>query len=143
MSLRTQSGFTLAESLVAAALLAITLGGVFYALAAFGRHVAWQIAPQRRAAAILARQTLHVAEDAWKYGTPGNAPSGTQGGVSTTIALDGDSATISVTVRYTPEPGARGDSGIVAVSGQVEQRSPLPGSTIERPGLVPLPSAAP
>lgn len=143
MSLRTQSGFTLLESVVAAALLAITLGGVFYALASFGRHVAWQIAPQRRAASVLARQTLHVAQDAWKYGSPGSAPSGTQDGVTTTIAPNGDSATISVAVRYTPEPGGRSDGGIVTVSGEVEQRSPLPGSTIERPGTVALPSAAP
>lgn len=143
MSLRTQSGFTLLETIVAMAIVAVSLGASFYALTSFGRHAAWQMAPQRRAALLLARQTLRVAENAWKYGSPGSAPAGTQGGVTTSVSVSGSSATLAVTVRYSPEPGGRDDTGVVTVSGEVTQKSPLPGSQIDRPGFVPLPSGAP
>lgn len=156
MSLRRQSGVTLLETLVAAALLIVAAGGVLYVLAAFGKHVAQQGGPARMAALVVAQQTLRVAQDAWKYGSPGAAPSGSQSitlplnasgtapaTLTTTVSGSGTSAQVTVTVRYTPEPGRSGDSGIVSVSGEVVQKAPLPGSQVSKPGLIPLPSGAP
>lgn len=155
MRTRTQSGITLVETAVAAGIVAIALGGAFFALAQFGKYIRQQGGPARTAALALAQQTLHIAQNAWKYGSPGSAPSGTQtlalpydkaasaaATVTSTIAGSGTSAQITVTVRYTPEPGRR-DSGVVTMSGVVAVKAPQPGSQVDRPGLVPLPSGAP
>lgn len=152
---RRQSGITLVETAVAAGIIAIALGGTLFALAQFGRYVRQQGGPARTAALVAAQQTLRVAQDAWKYGSPGSAPSGTQtialpineaavapATITTTVAGSATSAQITVTVRYTPEPG-RNDSGVVTLSGQLAVKAPLPGSHIDRPGLVPLPGGAP
>ena len=148
MSLRRQSGITLVETAVAAAIVAIALGGAVAAMAMFGKYVAQTDSPARRASLLLAQQTLRVAQNAWKYGSPGAAPSGTQiatlpnASVTTSIAGSGTSAQITVTVRYTPDP-AHADSGVVSISGQLTAKAPLPGSELDRPGLVPLPAGAP
>lgn len=152
---RAQSGITLIETAVAAGILAVAVGGALFAIAQFGKFVRQQGGPARTAALIRAQQTLHIAQNAWKYGSPGTAPSGTQiialaynktatepATITTAIAGGGTSAQITVTVRYTPEPG-RNDPGVVTISGELTAKAPLPGSQINRPGLVPLPSGAP
>jgi len=145
----------LLEAAVAAAIVATAIGGVLFAVIAVGKYSAQQAGPARTAALLLAQQTLRVAIDAWKYGSPGNAPAGTQtvqlpsgasGSTAASLATDvsgnGTSERVTVTVRYTPEPG-RGDPGIVSISGDVVVKAPLPGLQVSRPGLVPLPSGAP
>lgn len=143
------------ETAVAAGIVAIALGGALFALAQFGKYVRGQAGPARTAALVAAQQTLRLAQNAWKYGSPGSAPSGTQtialaynkgasapATITTAIARSGPSAQITVTVRYTPEPG-RNDPGVVTISGELIAKAPLPGSRIDRPGLVPLPLGAP
>lgn len=156
MNLRVQSGVSLVETAVAAAILAIAVGTALWATAAFAKHVAQQGGPARMAALVTAQQTLRVAQDAWKYGSPGSAPSGSQqialalradtsepATLTTSVSGSTSPVQITVTVRYTPEPGRHGDSGIVSVSGEVDVKAPLPGSRVDRPGLVALPSGAP
>ena len=152
---RSQSGITLVETAVAAAIVVVAIGGVLFAIASFGKFVRRQGGPGRMAALVAAQQTLRIAQNAWKYGAPGSAPSGSEtitlplnsattapATITTAIASSGTSAQLTVTVRYTPEPG-RNDSGVVVLSGPVSVKAPLPGSQIDRPGLVPLPSGAP
>lgn len=152
---RAQSGITLIETALAAAIIVVAVGGALFAIASFGKHLREQGGPEHVAALIAAQQTLRIAQDAWKYGSPGSAPAGSQSvslplnkataqpaTITTTIVPNGASAQITVTVQYTPEPG-RHDSGIVTVRGQLVAKAPLPGSQIDRPGLVPLPSGAP
>ncbi len=155
MRLRSQSGITLVETAVAAGLVAIAAGTVLYGIAMFGRFAGQQGGAARMAALLTAEQTLRIAQDAWKYGTPGDAPNGSQtislplsasttqpALMTTTLSPSGASAQITVSIRYTPEPG-RGDPGVVSVSGNVYAKAPLPGSQIDRPGLVAMPSGAP
>lgn len=148
MKLRSQSGITLVEAAVAAGIVTIAAGTALFAVAMFGRHIAQQGGTARMAALLLAQQTLRVAQDAWKYGSAGSAPTGTQsislpGTVTTRLAAGTTPAQITVTVRYTPEPGRNGDSGVVQVTGELDVKAPLPGSRVERPGLIPLPGSAP
>ncbi|HEY9180048.1 MAG TPA: prepilin-type N-terminal cleavage/methylation domain-containing protein [Candidatus Baltobacteraceae bacterium] len=156
MNLRRQSGITLLETTIAAALLAIAAGGALFALSSFGAHIAQQGGPARMAALVAAQQTLRIAQDAWKYGSPGSAPSGSQtialplstqttapALLTTTVSAGATSAQITVTVQYTPEPGRSGDPGVVMLSANVSEKAPLPGSQVTKPGLVPLPSGAP
>jgi type II secretory pathway pseudopilin PulG len=151
-----QSGITLLETAVAAGILAVAIAGVLFALTAFSKFIAQQAGVARMAALTLAQQTLRVAQNAWKYGSPGTAPSGSQAAVlplslSTTapatltssVTMSGTSAQMTVTVRYTPEPNRPGDSGVVSVTGDLVQKAPLPGSQVSRPGLIPMPSGAP
>ena len=138
----------LLEALVAVAIAALAAGASLWALAGFGKHLAQPGGAARSAALALAQQTLRVAQDAWKYGSPGSAPAGTQavalpGTITTAISSASAPAQILVTVRYTPQPGRSGDTGVVSVSGAVDVKAPLPGSSVYRPGLVPLPSGAP
>lgn len=155
MRLEGESGLTLVETVVAAAIVAVAAGGALYAIASFGKFARQQGGPARMAALAVAQQTLRIAQNAWKYGSPGDAPSGVQtialplnrattapASVTTSVVSDGTSAQIAVTVRYTPEPG-RSDSGLISVSGELSVKAPLPGSQVARPGLVPLPSGAP
>jgi type II secretory pathway pseudopilin PulG len=134
------------EGAVAAAILAIAAGAALYALSSFGKYVAQQNSPQRKAALLLAQQTLRMAQNAWKYGSPGSAPAGTQttgfASVSTSLSGGGATAQLSVTVRYTPAP-EHDDSGTVTISGELSAKAPRPGTQIDHPGLVPLPSGAP
>lgn len=146
----------LIEAIVAAAIVTVVSAAVFWAVASFGKHVAQQGGPARTAALLVAEQTLRVAQDAWKYGSPGSAPSGSQSitlplrsatsapaTITTAISASTSPTQISVTVNYTPEPGRNGDTGVVTVTGQVDVKAPLPGSQVNRPGLIPLPSGAP
>lgn len=146
----------LLETAVAAAIVAVAVGTALWAIAAFAKHVAQQGGPARTAALIAAQQTLRVAQNAWKYGSPGSAPAGSQSitlplsaatsapaTITTTISGSASPAQITVTVQYTPEPDRSGDSGVVSVSGEVGVKAPLPGSQVNRPGLIPLPSGAP
>jgi len=147
---------TLLETAVAAAILAIAVTAALYAVAAFGKFTAQQGSPARMAALAAAQQALRIAQNAWKYGAPGAAPSGAQSitlplstnttapaTLTTTLSASGASAQLTVTVHYTPEPGRAGDPGVVSVSGEVAEKAPLPGSQVQRPGLVPMPSGAP
>lgn len=151
-----QAGFSLVEALVAAGIVALACSAWLGACAAFARYAAHPISPVRAAAALLAEQTLRVAQDAWKYGSPGAAPSGTwrrsidvdTPGASPVPAPVGVTATLSggaleVTVRYTPDPLRPDDSGEVTMSGTLLPRAPLPGSALQAPGLIPAPSGAP
>lgn len=155
MKLGSQTGITLVETAVAAAIVAVAAGTALYGVAAFGKYASQQEGPARSAALVAAQQTLRVAQDAWKYGSPGSAPSGTQSIVlpasaattapatmRTTISSNGASAQLTVTVEYTPQPG-RNDPGVVSISASVDEKAPLPGSQVNRPGLVPMPSGAP
>jgi type II secretory pathway pseudopilin PulG len=152
---RLQSGITLVETAVAAALIAVAAGAALYALTVFGRHVGQQGGPARTAALIAAQQTLRIAQNVWKYGSPGNAPAGSQSitlpisasttapaTLTTSVDASTSPARITVTVQYTPEPDRAGDSGIVSISGEVDAKAPLPGTQVQRPGLVPIPSGA-
>lgn len=155
MRLRNESGVTLVETAVAAAVVAVAAGGALFAIASLAKHTRMQGGAARTAALVAAQQTLRIAQNAWKYGSPGSAPSGSQtlmlpsgsattapATLTTTVAPSGTAAQITVSVHYTPEPG-RDDSGIVTVSARVLVKAPLPGSQIDRPGLVALPSGAP
>jgi hypothetical protein len=138
----------LVETAIAAAIIAIAAGGALYAIGNFGKYLAQQSGPRHAAALVLAQQTLRVAQDAWKYGSPGGAPSGTQslalpGSVTTSVSPSGSSAQITVTVQYTPDPAHRSDPGTVTIQGRADTKAPLPGSQIVRPGLIPLPTGAP
>jgi type II secretory pathway pseudopilin PulG len=134
------------EAAVVATILAIAAVAALSAIATFGKYVARQDSQQRKAALLLAQQTLRIAQNAWKYGSPGTAPAGTQSTgaatISTAISGSGASQQITVTVRYTPAP-EHNDSGTVSISGALSVKAPLPGTRVDRPGLVPLPSGAP
>lgn len=108
------------------------------------------------AALSIAQQELRIAQNAWKYGSPGAAPSGSQtialplsaattapATITTTVSAGGTTAQLTVSVRYTPEPDRSGDPGVVSVSGEVAEKAPLPGSQVDKPGLIPMPSGAP
>lgn len=152
---RGQSGITLVETALAAGIIVVAAGGALFAITSFAKHLRDQGGAAHAAALIAAQQTLRIAQNVWKYGSPGSAPAGSQtvalplnkvttqpATITTRVVPNGTSAQITVTVQYTPEPG-RQDSGVVTMSGQVSAKAPLPGSQIDRPGLVPLPSGAP
>lgn len=141
-----QRGFALLEAIVLVAIVAIGAGGLLLAASA-----AAKLSPDadrsRTAASLLATQTLRVAEDAWKYGSAGNAPSGTATAllpvpgsnaplpvtISSAIeAQSADGAAISVTVSY--------PTGAITESAAVRIKAPLPGTQVERPGLIPQPN---
>ena len=161
MRAHAQAGITLVETAVAGAVIAIGIGGLLFALGSFARFTAHQAGPVRRAATALADQTLRIAENTWKYGAPGSAPSGTTantltaaraGAAPTTVpvtiatSLSSVSATgaqITVTVRYTPDPGHPSDDGVISVTGHADVKAPAPGSQVTEPGAIPQPSGAP
>lgn len=161
MNHRAQAGFTLLEAAISSAIVALVAGGSLFAISSFGRFTANQAGPVRKAALLLADQTLRVAQDAWKYGSPGNAPSGSTIAqvpvafpnatpssapvtVSTTISsITATDAQITVQVRYTPDPGHPADSGTISVSGAATVRAPVPGSQLISPNAIPEPSGAP
>jgi prepilin-type N-terminal cleavage/methylation domain-containing protein len=142
-----QSGFSLIEAVIAAAIAAVAAGAWLSATNAFGRFAANQASPARSAALLLAEQTLRVAQDAWKYGSPGNAPSGTWTAgsftVQTVVSGGAVSSDITVQVSYTPDPLRPADSGMVTLHGTLSVKAPLPGTRIVRPALIPQPSGAP
>ena len=151
--MKRQRGFALLEAIAVLAITSLCAGALLLAVLA---SASIGLAPgrNRTAAALLAAQTLRGAENAWKYGSPGNAPAGPvpasmlvpgSGAVPVTISSEiasqsADGATISVTVSYPPERA--GDSGAITVTGALRVKAPLPGSQIERPGFIPQPAAA-
>lgn len=154
--MEAQRGFALLEAVAVVAIVSL-FGGIL--IMAISAAVRMESRPERNRAAaeILAAQTLRVAEDAWKYGTPGDAPRGSataslqvQGSneivpvaISSTISSESaDGAAITITVSYPPEqPG--GDSGAVTLTGALRVKAPLPGAQVERPGLIAQPAGAP
>lgn len=160
MKRTAQAGFTLIESLIAAAVAGVAVVAFASAAAGFGRFAAHQAGPVHEAAAAMAAQTLRVAQDAWKYGAPGQAPAGTlqtrvtvmragkaaEVPVTLTTALGGVSATsaqVTVTVSYSPDPDHPQDDGMVTVRGAAQVQAPLPASTVAPAPLVPQPAGAP
>lgn len=149
----------LLEAVLAAAIVALATGAWLSASSAFARFSTHQASPVRSAAQALAEQTLRVAQDAWKYGSPGTVPSGSwQTGVAlnapgaaaaapvtvtASVASSGQTADITVIVRYTPDPQHRGDSGVVSLNGSLSVKAPAPGARLLQPGLIPEPSGAP
>jgi prepilin-type N-terminal cleavage/methylation domain-containing protein len=156
----TERGFTLIESTVAIAIVSVAIALPF-AMSGFARFATHQAGPVRTAAMVLAEQTLRIAEDAWKYGSPGESPAGS---MQTTVPLlipnaapttapvtlrtsvtetGSSSAQIAVTVLYTPDAGHMQDNGSVTLTGEIQVKSPLPASTIAPAGLIAQPSDAP
>lgn len=154
-----QRGFSLIESVVAAAVAAAAVGALACAMGEFGRFSSHQAGPVRESATALAEQTLRVASDAWKYGSPGGSPSGTaqtalslvtpQGikevpvSVTTSLTAAAAWADVTVTVRYPPDADHVRDSGAVTVRGSARVKAPPPNSIVAPPGLVPQPDGAP
>lgn len=160
MSVRGQQGFTLIESVVATAIVAIAAGALFLSIGGFGRFSSHQSGPVRTAATLLAEQTLRLARNAWKYGSPGSAPAGSFATslpvlmpgrtptsapvtVVTAVSMAGSSADVRVTVRYTPDPDHFQDPGAVSIDGEALMQAPLPASTISPPALIAQPTGAP
>lgn len=133
-----ERGYALLEALAALGLAALCVTALALAARGAARVQTQTGGPNRRAALAFARQTLRVAQDAWKYGSPGAAPAGSATAlipfparVSATVEPDGeDAATISVRVEYSPDP-ATNDSGVVTLEGAVHAMAPLPGSRVE------------
>lgn len=156
----SQSGFSLIEAIFAAAIVAVAAGAWLSAVNGVAHFATHQVSPLRNSATVLAEQTLRIAQDAWKYGSPGAAPAGTWQtnlplivpgapatsvpvSVNAAIVTTGQRADLVVTVRYTPDAGATGDDGVVALRGALSVKAPAPDSRIVRPGLIPQPSGAP
>ncbi|MFN2449555.1 MAG: hypothetical protein ABR508_07160 [Candidatus Baltobacteraceae bacterium] len=150
-------GFTLAETAIGAAVVAVAALAMLFALAQAAHFSAHSAGPVRTAAEALAGSLLRDAQASWKYGSPGAVPAGAfatslplanapAAPVSVTLTVSNASATdaqIAVRVQYTPDPGRGGDRGIVLVQGSLFVKAPLPGTQVARPGLVPMPSSAP
>ncbi len=161
MSKSAQAAFTLLETLITAAVVCVAVGGLISAMGVFSRFSTHQAGPVRAASLLLAEQTLRVAQDVWKYGSPGAAPSGnwqttvpldvpgaaaTSAPVSVTTSIsesDSQGAQLTVTVQYTPDPGHAADPGRISLQGQVRVKAPLPGASVVDPSLVPQPGGAP
>ena len=158
---RSQAGFALIEVLAVIGIVAICAGTLILAISGFTKFGSHAVGRNRLAATLFAEQTLRVAEDAWKYGTPGAAPS-ESAQVALPIAVPSSTpttipatvfstlsdagpagATIAVTVLYTPDPQHPDDSGSVTLSGNLNLKAPLPGAQMERPGFIPPPANAP
>lgn len=151
--MKPQRGFVLLEAIATVAIVALCAGALLASLSASAAS-GWTPQRNRAAAALLAAQLLRTAENAWKYGTPGDAPSGSiaasmpvagSDAVPVTISSaitsqTADGAALSITVSY-PSDRA-GDSGSITVTGALRVKAPLPGSQLERPGLVPQPGGA-
>lgn len=142
-------------------IIAVCAGTLVLAISGFVKFGSHAVGRNRAAALLFAEQTVRVAENAWKYGTPGSAPSGSAqvalpvaipSSIPTTIPATVTStlssaastgATITVTVLYTPGPEHSGDSGNVTLTGALTVKAPLPGAQVERPGFVAQPQGAP
>jgi Tfp pilus assembly protein PilE len=152
---KPQRGLALLEALAVVAIVALCAGALLAAVSAVAK-LDGSPGRNRAAAALLAAQILRVAEDAWKYGTPGEAPAGSTTaflpleGSSSTVPVTistalssrtADGAAITVTVSYpSGEEGA--GSAAVSMSAPLRVKAPLPGTQVERPGLIPQPAGA-
>ncbi|HEX5273917.1 MAG TPA: prepilin-type N-terminal cleavage/methylation domain-containing protein [Candidatus Rubrimentiphilum sp.] len=148
--MKPQRGFALLEAIAVIAIASLCAGALLTAVFA---SALLRATPDRNraAAAVLAAQGLRVAENAWKYGSPGDAPNGSTavsmpvpgaGSVPVTISSaissqTEEGAVVAITVSYPPEQA--GDSGAVTITGALRVKAPLPGSQLERPGLIPQP----
>ncbi|HET9393048.1 MAG TPA: type II secretion system protein [Candidatus Rubrimentiphilum sp.] len=159
--MKSQAGFALLEVLAVIGIFAVCAGTLILAISGFAKFGSHAVGRNHAAALVFAEQTLRVAENAWKYGTPGAAPSGsaqvaipvavpssapTTIPVTVTSTLSNASstgATIAVTVLYTPDPEHPGDSGIVTLNGTLNVKAPLPGAQVQRPGFVAQPQGGP
>ena len=154
--MNAQRGFALVEAVVVVGIAAMCAGTLVLALAGAAKFGAHAGGPHRIAALLFARQTLRIAQNAWKYGPPGSAPAGTAGvsipvagpqatatampaRISATIDGGSNGASLSITVSYPPDSG-RADPGSVTLSGPLRVIAPLPGSQVERAGLIAQPA---
>lgn len=145
--MKPQRGFALLESIAVLAIVA--LGGGVLVLAA-SASAKLNAAPERNraAAALLAAQTLRVAENVWKYGSPGEAPAGS---ATAAMKLPGSNETVPVTISSAITSRAANGatltitvsypSGAVTISEAVRVKAPLPGAQVEQPELIPQPAA--
>ena len=137
-------GFTLLESALVGAIVAVAAFALLFALSSASHFAAQSGGPAREAAQAAAESALRDALQAWKYGSPGNAPSGSAGNVTVTLSnVTATGTHIVVRASYTPDPGHGAQAGTVQISGDAFVKAPLPGSQVARPGLVPAPSASP
>jgi type II secretory pathway pseudopilin PulG len=143
---KAQAGFALIEAIAVIAIAAACAGALILALSSVPKSGSHATGRNRVAASLFAEQILRVAEDAWKYGSHGDAPSGTfetsipnpVSVVSTITRNDSSGADISVTVSYTPDPG-HDESGSVTLRGKLRAKAPLPGARVEQSGLISAP----
>ncbi len=148
--MKAQAGFALVEAIAVTAIVAAGAGVLILALSSVTKFASHAAGPNRVAASLFAEQTLRTAENAWKYGPPGNAPSGTLETaiptpvtvVSTISQTSASGADITVSVSYTPDPG-RDEPGSVTLNGVLRARAPLPGTRVERSGLIIAPAGSP
>jgi len=149
---KPQRGFALLEAIAIVAVVSLSAGALLLAISASAKFGSAS-GRNRIAAALLAAQTLRVAEHAWKYGALADAPAGSVtaampvSGSTTPVPViissaissqTAEGAALTITVSY--PPGQAGDSGTVTVTGTLRVKAPLPGAQIERPGLIPQPA---
>ncbi len=146
-------GFTLLETIVGCAIIAIASAALLFAIGGAARFSGESASgPAHTAAQTLAQSTMHDLQTSWKYGSPGSinggfatslpVPPGTSPATVRVSSSAGGLTTITVTVVYTPDPNHQ-DSGTVSIAAPATVRGPLPGSQVSRPGLIPDPSATP
>ena len=148
--MKAQRGFALIEAVVVIGIVAACAGALLLALANAAKSGARAAGPNHVAALRLAAQTLRVAANAWKYGSLGDAPSGTEVTsvpvslqiVSSVSQTGASSAVMTVTVSYTPDPG-RAEPGSITMSGTLRAKAPLPGARVEQDGLISDPAGSP
>jgi type II secretory pathway pseudopilin PulG len=154
--MKRERGFALLETVAVVGIVAIGAAALVLAISGAAKFSAHASGPNRTAALEYARQMLRVAQDAWKYGSPGSAPNGSAdvtvpvagpdaiattmpARVTATVVPDSETgASISIAVSYTPDPG-RNDSGSVTLSGRLRAIAPLPGTQVVQPGYVAQP----
>lgn len=147
--MKAQRGFALIEAVIVIGIVAACAGALLLALANAAKSGTRAMGPNHVAALRLAAQTLRVAANAWKYGSLGDAPSGTEVAsvpvplqiVSSVSQTGASSAVMTVTVSYTPDPG-RAEPGSVTLSGTLRAKAPLPGARVEQDGLISAPGAS-
>ena len=101
------------ETTITVAILAVAVGGLIAAVGVVGGFSTHQSGPVRTAAILRADQVLRIAQDAWKYGSPGASPSGTW---QTTVSLAAPNAgptTVPVTVTSSVDTGKRCDTSVI------------------------------
>lgn len=148
--MKAQAGFALIEAIAVTGIVAVCAGALLLALSSAAKSGARAAGPNRMAALRLAAQTLRVAENVWKYGSPGDAPAGTEVTgvpvplhiVSTVSQTGASSAVLTVTVSYTPDPG-HAEPGSVTLSGTLRAKAPLPGARVAQDGLISAPGRSP
>lgn len=143
--MRSKRGFTLVETVLATAIVAIALSALLASLGGAARFAGAAAGPNRQLALDAAAETIRLGQNAWKYG-PQDVPSGTlatsvpvsvPGAPPTTMPLTiqalltraGDSAHLRVVVLY-PQDGFRDQTGRVVEDAVLHVSAPLPQSTV-------------